>query len=270
MTNDPSVESIWNDLQAIKEKSPLIHNITNYVVMNSTANALLALGASPLMAHAQEELKDLVGISDALVINIGTLSLPWVESMKSAIRLAKDRAIPVVLDPVGAGASQLRTQVTRELLELGPHTIIRGNASEIQALTSDSVRTKGVDSAAVSGSAPEESARELIERFSCNVVVSGQTDLIVNKTGILKINNGHPVMTKITGMGCAATTFVAAFNTVNSSPLLASAHAMALMGIAGEIAQSRSSGPGSFPSAFLDAVYNLRKEDIQKYFRMIT
>ncbi|OFZ28951.1 MAG: hydroxyethylthiazole kinase [Bdellovibrionales bacterium RIFCSPHIGHO2_01_FULL_40_29] len=267
MTNNLSVESVWNDLQAIKVKSPLIHNITNYVVMNSTANALLALGASPIMAHAQEELEDLIGISNALVINIGTLSSYWIESMKIAIRLAKVRGIPIVMDPVGVGASRLRTQVAQELLKLGPPTVIRGNGSEILALTSDLVRTKGVDSTAASQSALD-AARELVEHFSCTVVISGEIDLIVNKTGILKINNGHPIMTKVTGMGCAATTFVAAFNTINPSPLMASAHSMAVMGIAGEIAESRSSGPGSFPAAFLDSVYNLKKEDIQKHLRM--
>jgi hydroxyethylthiazole kinase len=266
MTSYPTSETIWNDLQAIKEKSPLIQNITNYVVMNSTANALLALGASPIMAHAKEELEDLVGISHALVINIGTLSSLWVESMKIALQLAKDRNIPIVLDPVGVGASKFRTEAAQELLKLGPPTIIRGNGSEIQALTSDLIRTKGVDSTTNSVSAIE-AARELAEQFSCTVAISGETDFIVDKTGILKINNGHTIMTKVTGMGCAATTFVAAFNTVNSSPRMASAHAMAVMGIAGEIAQSRTSGPGSFPAVFLDSIYNLKKEEIQKYLK---
>lgn len=267
MTSYLTSEAIWNDLQAIKEKSPLIHNITNYVVMNYTANALLALGASPIMAHAKEELEDLISISHTLVINIGTLSSEWVESMKMAIQLAKDRNIPIVLDPVGVGASKFRTQVAQELLKIGPPTVIRGNGSEIQALTSDFIRTKGVDSTASSGTALE-AARELAGRFSCTVVISGETDFIVDEIGILKISNGHSIMTKVTGMGCTATTLVATFNAVNSSPKMASAHAMAVMGIAGEIAQSRTSGPGSFSAAFLDSIYNLKKEEIQKHLKV--
>ena len=169
---------IWSSIERIRQASPVIHNITNYVVMNSTANALLALGASPVMAHAEEEVEDMVNIASALVINIGTLSEKWIKSMFKAASQARKRNIPIVLDPVGAGATDYRTRTARQLIEQVPPTIIRGNASEIMALQDREARTKGVDSMATSDRALA-AARQLNQRYGSVICVSGETDYIV-------------------------------------------------------------------------------------------
>ncbi len=253
---DFNAEALWGNLAALRVQAPLVHNITNYVVMNSTANGLLALGASPLMAHAPEELEDMVAIAGALVINLGTLSAPWVESMRRAQGLALKRGIPVVLDPVGVGASRYRTDTAQALLRGGPPTVIRGNASEIKALAGGAGATKGVD-ATDPAEAAVEAALDLAGRHHCVVVVSGATDYIVQQGRVAYVQNGHPRMAKVTGMGCLATTYVAAFAAAAADPFIAAESAMAVMGIAGELAAGRSAGPGSFWSAFLDAVDGL-------------
>lgn len=258
---------IWRDIQRIREEAPLVHNITNYVVMNTTANALLALGASPVMAHAIEEVEEMVSHARALVINIGTLSATWVEAMVKAGQEAKQRGIPIVLDPVGSGATQFRTAVAQRLLrEISP-TIVRGNASEIRSLILTGHGTKGVDST----HNPEEiraEARELSISRQCVVSVSGPTDLIVARDSLIQVSNGHPMMPRITGLGCTATALTGAFASVNPSPLQAAAHAMVVMGIAGEMAAERAVGPGSFQMHFLDALYLLQESDIELRLRM--
>ena len=261
-------ESIWSDVERIRHDAPLIHNITNYVVMNTTANALLALGASPVMAHAVEEVEEIVGISSALVLNIGTLSGPWIESMFRAALAARRKGIPVVLDPVGAGASRLRTDTARRLLtEIRP-TIVRGNASEIRALVLTEMGTKGVDSRHGSDEALE-AALALSEKFGCVVSVSGAIDLIVQGDKIVRTANGHPLMPKVTGLGCAASALTGAFAAVNPSPFDAAASAMVIMGIAGEMAADGAQGPGSFQVRFFDALYRLGWEDVRSRFRPV-
>jgi hydroxyethylthiazole kinase len=253
--------SPWPDLEKIRTQSPLVHNITNYVVMNITANALLAAGASPVMAHAIEEVEDLAGIAGALVLNIGTLSGPWIEAMVKAGQTANRKKVPVVLDPVGSGATVYRTATTHMLIRETHPAVIRGNASEIRSLLHSGSTTKGVDST----HAPEEvwkDATALSHTHNCVVVISGPTDIVVKGDEVFRIKNGHPLMPRVTGMGCAATALIGAFLTVNSSPLYASAHAMAMMGIAGEMAAERSPGPGSFVSHFLDALFLMRESDI--------
>lgn len=255
-------ERIWEDIERIRVEAPLVHNITNYVVMNTTANALLALGASPVMAHAGEEVEQMAGIARALVINIGTLSGAWVGAMLLAGHAAKRKGIPIVLDPVGAGATRFRTETSQRLLrELSP-TIIRGNASEIRALAYDEGTTKGVDSAHGSEEALD-AGRALATRQHSVAVVSGAIDLVLWEGTVSRIANGHPMMPKVTGLGCTATALIGAFAAVNPSPRDAAVHAMAAMGIAGEIAAERSQGPGSFLVAFLDALWSLGADDIR-------
>lgn len=261
-----TAQSLWNDLQLIRQKSPLVHSITNYVVMNSTANALLALGASPIMAHAAEEMEEMVGISNALVLNIGTLDSVWIQSMHKAAQAALQKKIPIILDPVGSGASKLRTETCREFLKKGYPTIVRGNGSEIQSLINDLAQTKGVDSTLHSDAATE-AGKVLSKQYHCAVSISGEIDVNIKENEIAVIKNGHPIMTKITGMGCTSTTYVAAFSAVNSNPLQACTHAMALMGIAGELAHSRSQGPGSFQSAFYDSVFHLKLSEIETHLK---
>ncbi len=258
---------LWQDILKIRKSSPLIHNITNYVVMNTTANALLAIGASPVMAHAAEEVVEITGLAQALVLNIGTLSTPWIEAMLKAGKEAHRRRIPVVLDPVGCGATQFRTDTAQKLIhELRP-AVIRGNASEIRALISSGAATKGVDSLHT----PDEVRNDAIalsHAAGCVVSVSGSIDLIVEGNQLIRIANGHPLMTKVTGMGCTASALTGAFLAVNESPLSAAAHAMAVMGIAGELAAERAVGPGSFQMHFLDVLYGLSETDMTQNLKI--
>ncbi len=262
--------STWKisiDIKAIREKTPLVHNITNYVVMNTTANALLAIGASPVMAHSQSEVSQMVDIASSLVINIGTLSDPWIESMILAGQKANEKNIPVILDPVGAGATDYRTETAHKLINTIDFSIIRGNASEIMAMAEKSIKTKGVDSTAASGEALE-AARILNKNYKSIICISGEKDFIVGNKGndLITIKNGHSMMQYVTGMGCTASALCGAFAAVNHDFCKAAANAMAVMGIAGEIAGKKSQGTGSFQINFLDALYMMDKEKIQQHF----
>ncbi len=258
---------IWRDIEKIRAASPLVHNITNYVVMNNSANALLALGASPVMAHAPEEVEDMVALASALVINIGTLSGPWIVSMSAAVAAAKRFGIPFVLDPVGAGATPFRTETAHRLLDEGPPAVLRGNASEIRALHFAEDATKGVDSRHGAEEALE-AARAISRSRGCVVCVSGAVDLVVRGDETIRVRNGHPMMPRVTGLGCTASALVGAFAAVNPSALRAAVHAMAVMGIAGEMAAEGAAGPGSLQVRLLDAFYTLREKDIKDRLKL--
>jgi hydroxyethylthiazole kinase len=262
-----TADKVWSAVRTLREKAPVVHSITNYVVMNSTANALLALGASPVMAHAEEEMEEMVGIASALVINIGTLSPAWVRSMFRAAEAARKRQIPIVLDPVGAGATSYRTQTARELIKAVPPEIIRGNASEIMALLDSSTKTKGVDSSA-SSDAAVVLGRALHAECGAVVCISGETDYTIGPAGVIRGRNGHIMMTRVTGLGCTASALCGAFAAVTSDAALAAAKAMAVMGIAGEIAVAGSAGPGSLQVQFLDALYRLSAEDVERLLKL--
>jgi hydroxyethylthiazole kinase len=234
--------------------------------MNTTANALLSIGVSPVMAHAVEEVEDMTSIAGALVINIGTLSPKWIEAMSLAMKTAKQKEIPIVFDPVGAGATKYRTDTCKLLLNETRPSIIRGNASEIMSLLDANIATKGVDSAHSADSAVG-AAKELAESYSSVVSVSGEVDLITDGREIININNGHAMMPKVTGLGCTATAITGAFAAVNKSLLDAAANAMAVMGICGEIAAEKSNGPGTLQLNIIDAFYNLNEEQIKEYLK---
>jgi hydroxyethylthiazole kinase len=253
-------EQLWKNILSVREKSPLVHSITNYVVMNTTANALLAAGASPIMAHAHPEMKDMVSISGALVINIGTLDEYFVKSMHLAIAQANALSKPWVLDPVGAGATPYRNDVLEELLQLRP-TVIRGNASEIMALAKKhAAKTKGVDSTNQSMEALD-AARSLSKHFGSVVCVSGATDFILFNEKMIRLSNGHPLMARVTGLGCTATALIGAFVAANNDHLEATASAMSLLGVAGELAAERSEGPGGLQLNILDILHTIKKEE---------
>lgn len=261
------IEHLTRDLNLIREQSPLVHNITNYVVMNNTANALLAIGASPVMAHAIDEVEEMATIASSLVINIGTLEAAWVEAMLIAGKTAQQRSIPVVFDPVGAGATSYRSKVCKQLIQACKPTIIRGNASEIMALLDTEIQTKGVDSTNTSDAALNP-AKALAAQTGAIVVISGETDYITDGTAVEWVKNGNPMMAKVTGMGCTATALVGAFAAVNSNPLEAATHAMSVMGMAGEIAAALSKGNGSLQINFLDTLFNLNEEVIKNSIRL--
>ncbi|WP_221394060.1 hydroxyethylthiazole kinase [Dyadobacter sp. NIV53] len=251
------------NLATLRQKSPLVHNITNFVVMNFTANALLAIGASPVMAHAVEEVADMVSIAGALVVNIGTLSPVWVEGMKLAMKKASELGKPIILDPVGAGATPYRNQVLSELLDITPPTIIRGNASEILALAGIRIQTKGVDSTANSTDSLE-AAKALSNRYGCVVSVSGAIDVIVDGEKIAYAENGVALMTRVTGMGCSASAIAGAFASIESDAFKAAISAAVTMGICGEIAFQKAQLPGSFQIAFLDTLSEITPEKLSE------
>lgn len=263
----PTTQAIWADLTQIRAQAPLIHNITNFVVMNNTANALLAVGASPAMVHAPEEVEEFVSISSVLVVNIGTLDSTFVAGMKLAMRQAKSLGKPIVFDPVGVGATTYRNQVSEELLTLASPDIIRGNASEIMALAGLNAQTKGVDSLYGSDAAID-AARRLSSVWGSVVVISGEIDYIIQGEQVAAVANGHPLMTKVTGMGCTATAITGAFAAVNTNYFQAAAHAMTVMGIAGELAVEKKQAPGSLQVNFLDALYTLTESEIAERLKL--
>jgi len=251
-----SVASLDLALRQLRQRRPLVHAISNLVSLTPVANALLALGATPVMAHAEVEVAEITGAADALLLNLGTLEPAREAAMQRALARAAARAIPVVLDPVGVGASEYRRAVALALLQQAPVTLIRGNASEIRALAGETATARGVDSLEAS-TAALAAARELAARHARVVVVSGTRDLLIHREAELAVANGHPLMARVTAMGCIASALCAAFAAVDPQPLRAAAHAMACMGLAGELAMQEAVGPGSLAVGFVDALYAL-------------
>lgn len=249
----------------VRHQHPLVHNITNYVVMNLTANALLAVGAAPVMAHAEAEVEEMVSLANALVINIGTLSEPWIKAMKRAVT-ASDRR-PYILDPVGAGATQLRTRTAQSLIEIATPAVIRGNASEIAAIANAAAKTRGVDST-LAATDVIEAAQTLATQHNTVVVVSGAVDHIISPEVQLKVHNGNPLMTQITGMGCTATALIGAFAAI-AEPMAAAVAAMVTMGVAGELAAQQAQGPGTFVPHFIDALAHLTPATLQAHAQIV-
>ncbi|BBD08563.1 hydroxyethylthiazole kinase [Desulfovibrio ferrophilus] len=273
------ISTIFENLEEVRATTPLVHNITNFVVMNTTANALLALGASPIMAHAPEEMDDLIGIVGGLVINIGTLRGPWIESMIKAGTAASERGIPVVFDPVGAGASRLRTDTAVTIMNECNPTILRGNASEIltvaaatgaadkqrvaAALAAAGGANRGVDSTH-SGEGISDVASDLANEYGCTVIISGPSDTITDGDSLITVTGGHNLMTKVTGMGCTASALCGAFAVTAGDPFDASVSAMAVMSAAGAVAAAQSQGPGTLQMHFYDALHNLTREQLEQ------
>ena len=268
-TETISIETIFQTLQALCERRPLVHNITNYVAMSVSANVLLALGASPAMVHAVEEVEDFVGISDALVVNIGTLSPPWVAAMHRAVARATSLGKPFVLDPVGCGATPYRTQVSAALAALRP-TIVRGNASEILSLSGAAggalARTKGVDSAARSDDAVA-AAGALARATGAIVAVTGATDYVTDGTRLVAIEAGDALMPLSTALGCSLSAVTAAFAAV-APPFEAAVAALAVFGAAGSEAAGRCRGPGHLPAEICDALHNMDADTLVRRSRI--
>ena len=248
-------------LAAIRERKPLIHHITNLVVMNETANATLAIGALPVMAHAREEVAEMVGIAGALVLNVGTLTPELIDSMAVAGRRANELGVPVVLDPVGAGATRLRTESVARLLRELKVTIVRGNAGEIGVVAGAGGEVRGVESYGAKGDLVEV-GRRLAKLYGTTAAISGKRDIIVDQRRVGYCDNGHALLTTITGTGCVATTVIAAFAAVEPDALLAATAGYAALGIAGEVAAERATGPGTFQPALFDALYALDRATI--------
>ena len=256
MSTTSTTLSTGADLRALRERKPLVHQITNYVVMNETANATLALGALPVMAHAREEVEEMVGLASALVINIGTLSPEWVEAMLLAGRAANDRGVPVVLDPVGVGATRYRTETALRILEAVDIAVLRGNAGEIANTIGRAAEVRGVESVGVE--AGDELARAVARDLQTVVAVTGAVDHVSDGSRSLAVANGDPLLATVSGTGCMATAVTGCFLAVRpDAPLEAAAEALVAFGVAGEDAAREAKGPGSFHAAVYDALYNL-------------
>ncbi len=251
------------NLALVREKKPLIHNITNFVVMNYTANALLAMGASPVMAHARNEVEDMVSFAGALVLNIGTLTDDWIESMIKAGIKASAQDTPIILDPVGSGATPLRTNSARRIIDQSKISVIRGNASEILSLRHEESKTRGVDSLHSVDEAAD-TARILAEELQTALAITGPVDLVTDGRRIVRVSNGDPLMGFVTGTGCTATTVIGAFLAVDEDPLRAAATALAFFGLAGETAGKAATAPGSFMIQMQDALYNISPAELRE------
>ncbi len=250
------LQKFSEDCLLIREQSPLVQNITNYVAMNIAANGLLAIGASPLMSFYEKEMEEIALISSSLVINIGCLDDNQIAGMRAAAGAFHRLGKPWVLDPVGVGASKVRTETAIELITNYKPAIIRGNASEILCLAGEQIISRGVDSSC-SGSDALEAAKALALNSGAVVSMSGETDYITDGHRVETIRNGSPLMAKVTAMGCTASALTGAFVAVRpDDPFRAALHTMALMGTAGETALSKSSGTGSLAVNFIDALSN--------------
>lgn len=266
---------------AVRDARPLVHCITNYVTVNDCANAILAVGGAPVMADDEAEAADIAGIADALVINIGTLNARTIRSMELAGLEAARRGIPIVLDPVGAGASSFRTETARSLLEKIPFTVIRGNASEIRTLSSGTGTTRGVDASEADAretglDAIRREAMLLALKTKATVAVTGETDVVTDGRKAFAIRNGHPLMGRITGSGCMLTAVLGAFAGANAKcaasleTIDATAAALCAMGIAGERAAraAAKAGTGSYRVALIDALSRLSAKDVLKGMKL--
>jgi hydroxyethylthiazole kinase len=241
-------------LRSLRERKPLVHQITNYVVMNETANATLALGALPVMAHAPQEVEEMVGLASALVLNIGTLSEHWVEAMLFAGRAAGERGIPVVLDPVGAGATAYRTDTARRILDEVRVTVLRGNAGEVATLVGADAEVRGVESMAT-GLEPEALAAEAARQLGLVASVTGPVDHVSGGGRVLAVANGHPLLAAVTGTGCISSALTGCFLAAKTEePLEAAAEALAALGVAAEDAAAAAEGPGTFHARLYDAL----------------
>jgi hydroxyethylthiazole kinase len=259
--------SAGSTLARLREQRPLVHQITNYVVMNETANATLALGALPVMAHALEEVEEMVGLAGALVINIGTLSPPWVDAMLAAGKAANAKGIPVVLDPVGAGATHYRTETAKRLLDEVDVAVLRGNAGEVATLVGVEAEVRGVESIAAGGD-PAELAREAARALGVVASVTGPVDHVSDGERTLSVANGHELLATVTGTGCMSTAITGCFLAANPGTLAAAAEALAAFGLAAEDAAAVASGPGTFHAALYDALFALTPDSLDERSRI--
>jgi len=241
-------------LEKLKFHNPLILNITNTVTMDFIANGLLALGASPIMSLAEQEMDNLCNISHAVVLNIGTLNPVFNSLALCAGKYANQHNKPVIFDPVGVGASLYRTEFSQELLNNIKIDLIRGNASEILALSGLPITTKGVDSTAESQEAIE-AGRILSQKYHCAVVISGKADVVIENNNIDISTHGSALMTKVVGMGCLLSAVVAAFRAIEPERFSAAKHAVTFYGQCGEVAAAKSQVPAHFKNYFLEALY---------------
>lgn len=252
---------------AVRSQTPLVHHITNYVTVNDCANITLCAGGAPVMAHAPDEVEEMVQYAGALVLNIGTLDQAQIESMLLVGKAAAARDIPIILDPVGAGATTLRTNAAQKLMTELPISVLKGNAGEIGTLAGVDAKVRGVDSAGISGE-PVSITRDFAKRSGITVVMSGKTDIVSDGDRVLLVENGHPLMGALSGTGCMAASIIGACTASGTDLTTSSAAALAAFGIAGERAGILAKGPGSFKIALFDALAALTPDDLAEDARI--
>ncbi|MCQ6276146.1 hydroxyethylthiazole kinase [Bacillus sp. V3B] len=253
-------------IKKVRDINPLIHNITNIVVANFSANGLLALGASPVMADAVEEVSEMAKVANAVVLNMGTLNRETVEAMMIAGKSANEHNIPVILDPVGVGATSFRTKVSQKLIQEIKFAVIRGNAAEIANLIGEHWAIKGVDVGSSGGNVIELTTLAA-KKLDTVVVVTGKEDIISDGTTTYVVHNGHPILTKVTGTGCLLSAVVGAFASVGKNDLEAVTSALVFYGVAAELAANKTEekGPGSFQIEFLNQLSLVSSSEIDLY-----
>lgn len=259
-------------LENIKNKSPLVHHITNYVTVNDCANATLAIGASPIMTAQIEELEDIISISSALVVNIGTMDK--IEAFLTAPKIANAKNVPVILDPVGAGASKKRNEVIENMLINSKFAVIKGNLSEILSIAGISANTKGVDVSEEDKNTgimkTSQIAMKLAKTYNSVIIVTGKDDIVADENNAYKISNGVAYMSKITGTGCMSASILGSFIGANEDYLTSSIIAISTMGIAGELAyeKTKNIGSGSFRVSLIDNLSMMNEKIFEKYAKI--
>lgn len=251
-------------LKKVRQEKPIVHHLTNWVTIYDCANIVKVMGASPVMAHAKEEAGEMAGIASSLVINIGTLTVDFVEAAIAAGQRANGKGIPVILDACGCGATTLRTHKTAEIMKEVRISILKGNASEIARAAGEDINTRGVDSAKVNKDLIGI-ARDFAQREGCAVVVTGKEDIIADKNKTYIVKNGDPLMAEIVGTGCMAASVIASFAAVEKDYALAAASGLVCFEIAAERAAAKTRGPGSFKTALFDNLYALTRVTVDKY-----
>ncbi|NLV26769.1 MAG: hydroxyethylthiazole kinase [Methanomicrobiales archaeon] len=261
------MEMLGSIISSVRERTPLVHHITNYVTVNDCANITLCIGGSPVMAHAEEEVEEMVSMAGALVLNIGTLDTRQITRMFLAGKAAGKQGIPIILDPVGAGATGFRTKTAQRMIQELPISVLKGNAGEIGTLAGIQSEVRGVDSGGVMGD-PVEITRMLAERLGSTVVMSGVIDVVSDGNCIIQCENGHPYMGRLSGTGCMAASIIGACAAVSSDYSRSSAAGITAFGIAGERAAAKAAGPGSFKYHLFDHLATVTEDDVNRYGRI--
>ncbi|MCM8759168.1 MAG: hydroxyethylthiazole kinase, partial [Candidatus Omnitrophica bacterium] len=258
-----NTSKIYDIVEKIREQKPVVHHLTNWVTIYDCANIVKVLGGSPIMAHAPEEIFEITSIASSLVLNIGTLTVDFVESTKIAAKTANLKKIPVVLDVCGAGASRLRNQKVSELIEYASINIIKGNGSEIASIAGENVFTKGVDSTETGLNLIKVAEKLAVEK-QCIVAITGKQDIVSDGKRTFMVKNGHELLSHIVGTGCMATSVIGTFAAVEKDLVVAATGALALFGIAAEVAAESTNLPSSFKTKLFDVLYSIDRQTIEK------
>lgn len=254
-------------MKNVREKKPLVHHITNYVTVNDCANITICAGGSPVMTDAKKDVVDMVSISSAVVLNIGTLNPETVESMIIAGQEANDKGIPVVFDPVGVGATKYRTDVAQSIMNKVKISVIKGNSGEIGVLSNTGGKVRGVDSVTDLENSMD-SVRKLFNETGAIIAMTGETDYVCDSKTIFKLNNGHEYLECVSGTGCMVASVIGCYVAANEVTAESVASAISVFSIAGEIAAVDTKGPGSFKPKIFDALYNLTSDEVSSRIKL--